>query len=190
MLLFSLACREVVKVEWIDGELQECDIEWMNFEAVCEVADNKELLRVRVSAVTEGFHGAGFFDNFQLLKNLTNEKLFGAEIVYIPVDSNTSETPVFGAVKDSKIVSAHIVPKQDIAGSDPPLVLKLIHKQTGGTICTKTFSTGVDAPAYQVTDFGPVDEEKSELEYGQAVSLAVNGGTLPECLLVIQWDVR
>lgn len=70
------------------------------------------------------------------------------------------------------------------------LELKLINKHTDNVICTKTFITGIDAPAYQVTDFGPVDEEKSELEYGQAVSLVVEGGTLPECLLIIQWDVR
>lgn len=173
---------------WIDGDLQEYDVEWMSFEATCEVANNKELLRVRVSAVTDGF--AGFFDNFQLLKNLTNEKLFGAEVAYIPIDPNEAESPVFGAVKDFQIIAAHIVPKQDIVGGDPPLELKLINKHTDNVICTKTFITGIDAPAYQVTDFGPVDEEKSKLEYGQAVSLVVEGGTLPECLLIIQWDVR
>lgn len=172
--------------EWIESGPAEIEVSWLHVETICPVSDEKELLKVRVSVITEGL--GGYFDNIQLFKNLTREKLFGSEVVYIPIDGRT-EVPIFGAVKDAQIVVAHIVPKSDIIGGDPPLVLELINKGTGDTICTKTFTEGVNASAYQVTDFGPVSEAASEIEFGQAVSLVVDG-TLPESLLVIQWDLR
>lgn len=184
---------------WIEGELQGLEIEWLHVEGICEVNSEKELLRVRVSGVTEGLDGYGYFDMFQLCKNLLNEKITGSEVVYLLLGEVsagvTVEIPVFGAVTEAQIVAAHLVPKETITGNNSDYMqLKLVNKDTGAVICTKTFLSGVNAPAYEVTDFGPVDEEAGAINVGQGVSFAKEefgaGMKLPQCTLVIQWDLR
>lgn len=184
---------------WIEGELQEVGIEWLHVEGICEVNSEKELLRVRVSGVTDGLDGYGYFDLFQLCKNLTNDKITGNEVIYllieeIPADQG-AEIPVFGAVTEAQIVAVHIIPKETITGNDINYMqLKLVNKDTGAVICTKTFLSGVNAPAYEVMDFGPVDEEAGAINIGQGVSFVKEefggGMTLPKCLLIIEWNLR
>jgi len=186
-------------VTWVDGELNGIDIEWLSFETICEVDNDKELLRTRVTAETSGFSGYCYFDNLQLLKNLTDEKITGNEVTYIPLDEvstgNEIEMPVFGAVTDVQIVSAHIVPKTTITGNDSNyMALKIINKETDAVICTKTFIAGADATAYQVTDFGPVNEGNGAISEGYGVSLVKEetgaGMLLPDGILIIQWNLR
>jgi len=182
---------------WIEGELQEVLIEWLHIEGFCEVRDDVELLKVKVSGITDGLSGYGYFDLFQLCKNLLNEKIAGAEVIYLHLDEVTGivEIPVFGAVTESQIVAAHIVPKEYITGNDENYMqLRLVNKETGTIICTKTFLSGTDAPAYEVTDFGPVNEMNGEINLGQGVSFVKEnfggGMTLPQCVLIIQWNLR
>jgi len=184
---------------WIEGELQEVEIEWLHVEGICEVNSEKELLRIRVSGITDGLDDYGYFDLFQLCKNLLNDKITGNEIVYLPLEEIPAgqgvEIPVFGAVVEAQIAAAHLVPKQTITGSDTNYMqLKLVNKETGAVICTKTFIAGVDAPAYEVTDFGPVNETAGAVSIGKGVSLIkeeVGGGmALPQSVLVIQWNLR
>lgn len=184
---------------WISGTLSGVDIEWMHFEEVCPVNENKELLRTRVTAITEGLDGYGYFDLFQLLKNLTDEKATGSEVVFIPRDQvsagSTLEIPVMGAVKEMQIIAAHIVPKQAITGDNTNyMTLKLVNKETAAVICTKTFTLGLDAAAYEVTDFGPVDEAAAAISLNKGVSFVkeetAGGMTLPQSILVIQWNLR
>lgn len=179
---------------WVSGELNNLQIEWLAIEAVCPVSDSKELLSTKIKAVTKDLTGGGYFDDFQIRLNLTNEKLTGSEKIFLPIEESAGdiELPVFGAVVDAQIIAAHIVPKSTITGNTgSPMTLELVNKNTGDTICTKTFITGTDATAYEVTDFGPVDAGAGEIDFGYGVSLRKAGGmTLPECLIVVEWDLR
>lgn len=177
---------------WIAGDLDNIPIEWLHLEAVCEVSREAELLTVKLSGLTEDLEG--YFDNFALFKNLLEDKLTGNEVVYLPVDETADEfeIPIFGAVVEvAQIMAAHIIPKEDIIGSDTdPIILKLISKETGDTICTKTFLAGTDALAFEVTDFGPVNENNNEINYGKGVSLAKEGAAaLPPSLIVVEWNL-
>lgn len=181
---------------WIEGDLLEVPIEWVLIEAICPVADDRELLRIKLTAASDEDEPV-YFDDLQLFINLTREKLLGWEKVFLPLGQLTgnAEIPVFGAVVEAKIVAAHIVPKQTITGNNSSYcTLKLVNKETGAAICTKTFLAGVDAPAFEVTDFGPVNEVAGAINLGQGVSLVKedSGGGLvvPESMLIIQWDLR
>jgi hypothetical protein len=185
---------------WIEGELQPLDVEWLHIEGICQVRENAELLRVTVAAETSGLEGYGYFDLFQLCKNLLNEKIISANVVYLPLNEVpagvATEIPAFGSVVEiAQIVGVRLIPKETIVGNDSDYMqLKLVNKETGAVICTKTFIAGVDALAYEVTDFGPVDENAGAINFGQGVSLAKEefgaGMTLPQSVLVIQWDLR
>jgi len=179
---------------WVVGELNNLAIEWLAIEAICPVSDSKELLSTKIRAVTKNLTGGGYFDDFKLRLNLTNEKITGSEKIFLPIEESAGDTefPVFGAVVDAQIVAAHIVPKSTITGNTgSPMVLELVNKNTGDTICTKTFITGTNAPAYEVTDFGPADADAGEIDFGYGVSLRKTGGmTLPECLIIVEWNLR
>ena len=181
-------------VTWIPGELNNMQIEWLTIEAICPVSDSKELLSSKIRAVTKDLTGGGYFDDFKLRLNLTNEKITGSEKIFLPVEESVGdiELPVFGAVVDAQIFAAHIVPKSTITGNTSgPMVLELVNKNTGDTICTKTFITGADAIEYEVTDFGPVDDTAGAIDLGYGVSFKKTGTmTLPECLIIIEWDLR
>lgn len=181
---------------WVDGELYGIDVEWLHVEGICEANPDVELLKVRVSGITEGLDGYGYFDLFQLCKNLLNDKITGNEVVCLPIDEITGsvEIPVFGAVVDAQIIAVHIVPKSAITGNDTNYMqLKLVNKETGATICTKTFLSGVDAPAYEVTDFGPASDTAGAINLGRGISFVkeeFGGMVLPQCVLIIQWNLR
>ena len=86
-------------------------------------------------------------------------------------------------------------PKETITGNDTNYMqIRLINKETGAIICTKTFLSGTDAPAYEVTDFGPANEAAGAINLGQGVSFVKEdfggGMMLPQFVLVIQWNLR
>jgi hypothetical protein len=171
----------------------------MPFETVCEVNEDIELLQTRVTAETSGFSGYCYFDDLQLLKNLTDEKITGNEQLFQPIREVTAgsifEKPIYGAVIEAQIISAHIVPKSTIIGNDIDyMTLKLMNKETSEVICTKTFIIGTNAEAYKVTDFGPVDTEAGAMNLAKGVSLVKEetgtGMLLPESLLIVQWNLR
>lgn len=186
---------------WIAGSLTETLIEWLVLQGICPVRDDVELTRVRITGVTAGLVNHGYWDDFELLKNLTNDKITGAEVVYFPIPEapagSSLEIPVFGVVTEAgaQIVAAGIVPKAAITGDNNDyMTLKLVNKETGEDICTLTFLAGTDAPAYEVTDFGPANEEHGTINYGKGVSLVKEesggGMTLPAGVLILQWNLR
>lgn len=183
-------------MNWIAGELTNLPVEWLRIETICPVNKERELLKVRVTGLTEGLTGGGYFDEFVLKKNLLDEKQTGAEKVFLPIDETTGEIelPVFGATVEAIVVAAHIVPENPITGNDSDyMTLKLVNKETGVVICTKTFVAGVDAASYEVCDFGPVNEAAGAINICQAVSFKKMdtgaGMTLPRCLLIVEWNL-
>ena len=184
-------------ITWINGELNGVNIEWLHIEEICEVNDDKELLHVTVSGITDGLNGNGYFDVFQLLKNLTNEKITGSEKVFLLLNQTSGEftKAVFGAIEDAQIVAAHIVPVSTITGDDTNYMkLRIVNADTGLDICTKTFVTGIDANSQEVTAFGPTDDTAGEIEAGKGVILIKDdyggGMTLPQCAIILEWDLR
>lgn len=181
---------------YIDCDPVETGVEWLRLESVCPTNKEKELLRARVTGLTEGLAGGGYFDQFQLRKNLLNEKQIGSEIIYRLLQAVTGpfETVVFGATVEAQIVACHIVPAQNITGSNSDyMTLKLVNKETGNVICTKTFLAGVDASAWEVCNFGPVNEEASHVNLTKGVSLVKEdtgtGMILPVSLLIVEWNL-
>ena len=178
-------------VEWIVGTLQDTPIEWMHIETVIPVAV-KELVSIKFKAKTTDVAGGYiYFDNFGLFRNLTNDKTLGNNVVYLPLEAGTTELPVFGALVDCHIAKAHLVPKADIIGSDTnPMQLLLRNMGTNEIICTKTFALNINASAYDVTAFGPASDTHRELLPGDGVRFEQSGsGTIPEMLLVIEWNL-
>lgn len=178
-------------IEWVVGSLKSVSIEWMCVEGIAPVS-NKELLTVRFEArTTDEAYGYIYFDNFGLFRNLTNDKTLGNYIVYLPIEVGTTGLPVFGALRDCHIAAAHLVPKEQITGSsEDPMQLILRNVETDEIICTKTFGAGINALAYEVTPFGPAHEEHKELNLGGGVRFEVDGtGSIPEMLLVIEWNL-
>lgn len=178
-------------VDWTGGTLQGVPVEWMRIEAVIPVA-TKELVSIKFKAKTTDVAGGYiYYDNFGLFRNLTNDKTLGNNVVYLTLDAATTEFPVFGALIDCHIAKAHLVSKIDIIGSDvDPMQLLLRNTETNEIICTKTFANGINATAYDVTAFGPVSETHKELNPGGGVRFEQSGsGTIPEMLLVLEWNL-
>lgn len=182
---------------WIDGELSNVPIEWLHVEGICEVNAQKELLHVKVSGNTAELNGNGYFDLFELLKNLTEEKANGSEKVFLLIDetAQTFTKAVFGAIIDTKIVAAHIIPVATITGNDSDYMkLRLVNADTNADICAKTFVSGINANSQEVTDFGPADDTAGAIEAGKGVVLLKEnyggGMTLPQCIIILEWDLR
>lgn len=178
-------------LNWIDGSLQEIPVRWLRLETTVPVNQEKELLYATITLK----HPPGpriFWDYLFLRRNLFNERVLGNNIVYIPVAAGTEEIPIFGAIGDCVILACHLVPKQPIIGDNPPLQLEIVNTdpEEGGTVCTKTFISGSDAPAYEVTEFGPVDSDASQLLDGFALKVVADGGSLPtDIILIIEWNI-
>lgn len=173
---------------WTEGGLQTLKIKWLNIEGVIPIRPGKELISTIFYAETDKSIGRIYFDNFGLFRNLASDKTLGNNVIYLPVGAGTTELLVYGAVWDSFIATAHLVPKQEIIGDDPPLQLLLRNMETDEVICTKTFAVGIDAPMNEVTEFGPTDEDAREISEGQSVRFEVSGGSIPEILLIIEWN--
>ena len=189
-------------MDWIIGTIGEIEIEWLRREVVIPVNTNKELLSIKVAGTAiqgpGATSGAGYFDLFLLKRNLTDEKIIGSEVTYIPIEAVSAgtafETPVFGAVKVCRIVAAHIIPKATITGGNTNYMqLQIVRKSDDAIISTKTYLAGVDSPAYEVSDFGPVNESNAVLALNDGVSFKVvhtgGGLALPDSVLVLQWNL-
>jgi len=170
---------------WTDGNVGAIPVQWLRLTSTIQVNQNKELVTAMFKA-----NGYQYFDNFSLKRNLSNERTVGNNILTIPISANVSEYPVFGALSDCYISAAHIFPKAQITGANPALVLTLKNTEDDSTICTKTFAAGTDAPAYEVTAFGPADEDHYEISTGYGVKLEVSGsGSIPDLLLLLEWNL-
>lgn len=182
---------------WYEGAAVSKPVEWTHIEQVVQVNPEKELLGVEINVWTKHtVYGDGYFDSIQLLKNLTNDKVMGSEKIFHLFDEVTGTwvRPVFGAIADSRIVACHIVPTDGITGDDSDYMqLRLVNYQTSEDICTKTFVSGINAVAHEVTDFGPVDTSAAVIPAGGSVSLEKqdygSGMTLPQCIIIIEWDL-
>jgi len=184
-------------MDWVLGELATIPVAWLRREVAVPVNTEKELLSVTLhaSAVADG---SGYWDYFQVLYDLTAEKLTGSDVVYIPLPAinagTDDERVIFGAVKRCEIVAAHLVPESSLTGDDTNYVqLRLLRKSDDAIICTKTFVTGIDAPAWEVTDFGGVDPDNALLEIGDSVSLDIvhtaGGLFVDRYVLILQWNL-
>jgi len=186
-----------MSIAWTDGAAESKTITWLHFETACLVNKEKELTLVEVRPTTKTA-GAGYFDSIQLLKNLTNDKVMGSEKIFHLFNDEVSGEfyrPIFGAIADAKIVAAHLVPAEDIIGSDSDYMqFRLINNLTAEVICTKTFLSGIDAVQNEVADFGPVTAAYADIAAGQSVSLIKDnfgtGMTMPKCLFIIEWDLN
>ena len=184
-------------MDWVLGELATVPVEWLRREASVAIDTEKELLNIEfhASAISAG---SGYWDYFQLLYDLTAEKLTGSDVVYIPLPAinagTDDERVIFGAVKKCEIVAAHLVPESAITGDGTDYVqLRLLRKSDDAIICTKTFVTGIDAPAWEVSDFGGVSDANAILEIGDSVSLDVvhsaGGLAVDRYVLILQWNL-
>lgn len=179
---------------WQRSDAAPVEIFWTPFEAIVPVNPDKELLHATIEVINEEAY-PGHFDNLRVEKNLLNDKLLAANVVYIPIDSTKAgiqlNRTVFGALDAVKIVSIHYVPEQAIQGADTStLRLSIVNEPEGQTLATKTFIAGANAEAKKVFDFGPVLPAAAIIPKGTSLSLVKDpANTLPQGVLIIQWDV-
>ncbi len=181
---------------WVDSEAVEVPIQWTLQESEVEVNAGKELIRITFRVFTDGAECAFYVDRLELRFDLERELIEGDRVSYIwlpGAPAGNVEFPVWGATRDVEITGAFLVPKAEIVGSDSDYTqLKLVRNDTSVTICTKTFLSGTTAPAYTVTQFGPVSN--GELPFGVGIKLVKedfgNGMVLPELVVVITWNLR
>ena len=180
--------------KWIDGTIGEMPIAWNQLEFYVDVNADIELLTVEVEARTENV--AGFFDDFLLARNITNDKLFASEKIYhmLPQIESDTEKIVIGAVDTLQIKNLHIVPSVTITGDDTNYaILKLRNKETGNLIATLSLLQGTNLPANIVYTFPAITTDNAIISEGECATFEVenigNGMTIPESLLIIEWDV-
>ena len=184
-------------MDWIAGDIASVEVEWLKREVCIPVNDQKELVSIKIAGVALA-GGEGFFDMYNLQRNLSEEKLYGSEVSYYtlaPISAGTDfEIPIFGAVKTCRIVSAHIVPIETIVGDDANYMqLQLVRKSDEAVICTRTYLQDSNSGAYEVDNFGPVDQFNAVLNLTDSVSFKIvhtgAGLALPQSLLAIQWNL-
>ena len=182
--------------EWLEGVRKSLPIFWYHIFDWIPVSDEKEIVQVKIEPKTKSHPEGGYFDGFSLKRSLMLEKLYGAEIIKIPVEatSDSLEIPVFGALSFNEIKAAHLLPEGSVAGDNTDyMILRLRNKQTGGDICTKTYIEGNDLQAYKVDHFGPPNPAHAYIDEDEGCSLIIEkvgaGFTLPRSLLIIQWDL-
>lgn len=184
-------------LDWKDSSIEEVEIIWSDFETVIPVSNKKELLNIKVELInTESF--AGFFDSLVLEKNLINDKLLAAEIVYIPfegaLEGDAINRTVFGSMDVNRIVKIAYVPEASITGSATDYMqLQIVHDPSGNVLSTKTFIQEVIGEQRLVFEFGPVNDTFAIISAGESLRLVKQdtgaGMPLPRGLLIIQWDV-
>lgn len=183
---------------WADTPLEQFSMQWFGFESVIPVNPNKEVISVKVELLNKEQTEPAYFDNIELLKNLINDKLLGAEVVYIPVEeidaATTLQRIVFGATSILKIVRVSYAPEEPIIGNDTDsFQLQLFNPNRGLLLSTASFVAGRDEAANRVFDFGPVNSELAVMEPTETLQLRKintgNGKKLPRGVLIIQWDL-
>ena len=179
---------------WIEGDMVEMPIVWNKAEVIVDVDSQVELLNVDVEAITKGM--AGYFDDIVLARNLTNDKLFASEKIYhmLPQIGGNTEKVVIGAIDTLQIKNVHIVPSDSIIGDDTNYaILKLRNKETNEIITTFNLLAGTTLIANLVYNFPALNDENAIILEGESATFEVenvgSGMTIPESLLIIEWDV-
>jgi len=183
---------------WVYSELQELPIRWIPIDIVAPIRDDAEIIRATYKVVTKDLANGGYFDELGFFRNLLRDKVTGNNIVYFPIAPISAgqnvEIPVFGAVIESQIVAVHLLPKEDIVGDDTNYAqLQLVNKDVGEVMTTLTFIGGINAQAYEVISFGPVNAYGAiEIYKGVSFRVVQNGAGLaiPESVLIIEWNLR
>jgi len=181
---------------WVDGTLTQIPITWTHIEVDCELkANGRELQNLVVAMKSVGAAGKTYFDNVELLYDLTEAKLNGGSYWPINVDAASAdfEIPIWGMPVDADVIGAFVIFKSAITGNDTDyFALKLVNKANGNTICSKTFTSGVDAAAYEVVMFSTPGTDGRLSAFG-GVSLKYErsgaGMDLPQCVVGVVWDL-
>lgn len=177
-------------ITYTTGDLNEINVSWLRFSAnIPTDFENREITSIKVTAKNKHTAGKSYFDNFNLQRDLTNQRINMDNKLAIPLEAESDDVAVFGAVVDCYISSAHIVPEEDIVGDTNEMQLQLVKMPGEHIISTLTFVEGQDADAFKVTDFGPVEEDNSKLEQEESVKFVVENGDIPNTLLLINWNV-
>lgn len=186
-------------INWVNGEVSPIEILWQEISEEIQVNQNKELISIEIKCINNA-ENIGYFDKLSVKEDLTNEKINGNNITYIPVEeinigTAQVEVPIFAAVKNNKISAVHVLPSSTITGSDTDTIkLSIVNKVTGDVISTKTFVSGVNATAYTLCDFGAVDTAKQNIATGTGLCLRIdpisNSKIIPKSVLVIEWDIN
>lgn len=183
-------------MNWIEGTLESLPVVWTAIEAICEVDIDKELLTSDFEVITNVLGSYGYFDDLNFQRNRTNDKLLGNDIAQLLIvetsDSEEFIIPCLAGFTDCEIVAVHIVPQDDIIGDDTDYCQLVIANRTKIEVLgTKTFTIGNDADAYEITDFGGINQEL--IEAGDVVTIEKDnygsGMALPQFLLVIEWNL-
>lgn len=184
-------------LNWKSSEIKEVNINWQKFEANIPINPHKELLSLSVELINnEDF--AAFFDLISMEKNITNDKLYGSQVAYIPFEGadigDTINRTFFGALNINKIVRISYVPEISIIGSSiDHMQLQIVHDPSGEILSTKTFVDEVSCEQRLVFDFGPINPTLATLAAGESLRLVKQdvgtGMILPRGLLIIQWDI-
>lgn len=184
-------------VDWIESSVVGVPVTWYTQEMTMEVNDEKELLRTIVTAVTNGAVSRIYVDVFKLLRDLERDLIEGDKITYVlvPEQVGNYERAVWGATKDVQVNHVYLVPRANVIGNDLNYTqLSIKRKDSEAILCTKTFIAGIDAPAYTVTSFGPVNTAAGALSTNVGLSLlkedSGDGMLLPEMVLIIEWNLR
>lgn len=181
---------------WIDGTLTQAPISWTHVEVDCTLkANGRELQDLVVTMKSVGADGKTYFDNLELLYDLTSAQINKGN--YWPVDVSAAsadfEIPAFGVPVDADITGCFVMFKTAVIGNNTDyFALKLINKANGNTICSKTFTGGVDAAAYEVVMFSTPGLD-GRLSAYEGVSLKYErsgaGLDLPQCVVGIIWKL-
>lgn len=185
-------------LDWKITEPQEALIDWYDFETIVDINPDKEVLSVTIELINEEPYVA-FFDDIFLKKNLINDKLLGAEKVYLLLEEATPldeiNRTVFGATENSRLISLAYAPESPIVGDDVNYSqLQIVNETTKEVLASKTFILETDAEERKVFTFGPVDTEKAEIDVYDTLTLVKKnfgtGMTLPRGLLILFWDIN
>lgn len=188
--------HDVVIGEWIEGQSRRLPIFWYEIESIIPVSTEKEITHATVIPRTTGHKQGGYFDDFELLRSLEYDKLYGPEVTHIPLEetNDAKEIVSFGLTRDYQILAVSIVPQGSVLGDDTNyMVLRLRNKASGGDIATKTYIKDNDLEAFKVDRFGPVSPFHNVIDADQGLSLVVEkvgtGFTIPRSLIIIEWDL-
>lgn len=184
---------------WQESGSLSVSMDWSSIQEYISVDPEKELIRVHVAVITKGLNSAGFVDNIIVKESLNNAKITGSYVTQIPIEQLSAgtniEIPIFGTVKNSKLVAAHIMPQSTVIGSNTNYFqLNIIRKEDNALMATRTFLEGTNINAYEVFPFGPVDGTNEVITELTGISLKVesegSGLILPRSILILEWNLN
>ena len=186
-------------MNWIETDYgYELPIGWLRAEQTIKVAPDREITKVTFKVVTKDLPDGGYFDEFGLYRNLFMEMATGNNLIYFPIApisaGSSVEIPVYGALDNTRIHGVYLVPKSTITGHNTNYAqLQFVNKENNGVMATLTLLEDIDAPAYKVTPFGPINEHSAmEIHEGASFKVIHEGGGLaiPESVLIVEWNLR